>query len=76
MLSGKTGSPKLVETVHTFSAGWDGHANVSLGRAAFVQRADIARRVGDDSAAIVVRPVVGSDGLDRDIEARITGGVV
>jgi exopolyphosphatase/pppGpp-phosphohydrolase len=30
-----------------------------LGRAAFVQRADIAQRVGDDSAAIVVRPVVG-----------------
>ena len=31
----------------SFSAGWDGHANISLGRAAFVQRADIAQWVGD-----------------------------
>ena len=64
------------DSPQTVSAGWDGHANVSLGRAAFVQRADIAQRVGDDSAAIVVRPVVGSDELDCDIEARVTGGVV
>ena len=63
------------DSPQSFSAGWDGHANVSLGRAAFVQRADIARRVGDDSAAIVVRPVVGSDELDCNIEARIAGGV-
>ena len=47
------------DSPQSFSAGQDGHANVSLGLAAFVQRADIAQRVGDDSAAIVVRPVVG-----------------
>src|SRR4051794_19771902 len=57
----------------SFSVGGDGHADVSLGRAAFVQRADIVQRVGDDSAAVVVGPVVRSDEFDGDIEARIAG---
>ena len=59
----------------SFNAGWDGHANVSPGRAAPVARADIAQRVGDDCAAIVVGRVVGADEADCDIEARIAGGV-
>jgi hypothetical protein len=61
--------------VHSSSAPAKGHANVSWAGPAFAQRADIAQRVGDDSAATVVRPVVGSDELDCDIEARIAGGV-
>ena len=74
-LAGRRVTETRGDSPQSFSARWYGNASVSLGRAAFVQRADIAQRVGDDSAAIVVRPVVGSDELDCDIEARIAGGV-